>query len=147
MAGDVRASGPMFDGTADSDLQRGIVEARHRVAAEGEKLVHQAFAGQIRVDRGRFLGSVTTTDQTRTYTSPGGHKAYTMTVTVDSSADTVVTTDLATYGPWLEGVGSRNQTTRFKGYHGFRMASQTLDGMAGHIAEEALAPYIGEMND
>lgn len=31
------------------------------------------------------------------------------------------------YGPWLEGVGSRNNTTRFKGYHAFRKASQALD--------------------
>lgn len=31
------------------------------------------------------------------------------------------------YGPWLEGVGSRNQTTRFKGYHAFRKASQALE--------------------
>jgi hypothetical protein len=31
------------------------------------------------------------------------------------------------YGPWLEGVGSRNNTTRFKGYHAFRKAAQDLD--------------------
>ena len=31
------------------------------------------------------------------------------------------------YGPWLEGVGSRNNTTRFKGYHAFRKAAQALD--------------------
>ncbi len=31
------------------------------------------------------------------------------------------------YGPWLEGVGSRNATTRFKGYHAFRKAAQALD--------------------
>lgn len=30
------------------------------------------------------------------------------------------------YGPWLEGVGSRNNTTRFKGYHAFRKAAQAL---------------------
>jgi hypothetical protein len=30
------------------------------------------------------------------------------------------------YGPWLEGVGSRNRTTRFKGYHSFRKAAQEL---------------------
>lgn len=30
------------------------------------------------------------------------------------------------YGPWLEGVGSRNETTRFKGYHAFRSAAQQL---------------------
>lgn len=33
----------------------------------------------------------------------------------------------AVYGPWLEGVGSRNQTTRFKGYWAFRKATAALD--------------------
>lgn len=31
------------------------------------------------------------------------------------------------YGPWLEGVGSRNATTRFKGYHAFRKAATALE--------------------
>lgn len=31
------------------------------------------------------------------------------------------------YGPWLEGVGSRNATTRFKGYGAFRKAAQALE--------------------
>lgn len=31
------------------------------------------------------------------------------------------------YGPWLEGVGSRNATTRFKGYHAFRKAAEMLE--------------------
>lgn len=31
------------------------------------------------------------------------------------------------YGPWLEGVGSRNATTRFKGYWAFRKATAALD--------------------
>ena len=31
------------------------------------------------------------------------------------------------YGPWLEGVGSRNApVTRFRGYHAFRKASEAL---------------------
>ncbi len=30
------------------------------------------------------------------------------------------------YGPWLEGVGRRNATTRFKGYHMFRRTWQAL---------------------
>lgn len=32
------------------------------------------------------------------------------------------------YGPWLEGTGSRNATTRFKGYASFRRAAQQLEG-------------------
>ena len=31
------------------------------------------------------------------------------------------------YGPWLEGVGSRNATTRFKGYWAFRKAAAALE--------------------
>jgi hypothetical protein len=31
------------------------------------------------------------------------------------------------YGPWLEGTGSRNAVTRFKGYRTFRIVKQDLD--------------------
>jgi hypothetical protein len=69
-----------------------------------------------------------------------------MPVIVDRSAETVVTTELATYGPWLEGTGSRNETTRFKGYHGYRKAAQELDRVAGDLADVAIRPYVEEMN-
>lgn len=41
------------------------------------------------------------------------------------------------YGAWLEGVGSRNRTTRFKGYFTFRRTCQQL---AGKAAEAGRAP-------
>ena len=50
------------------------------------------------------------------------------------------------YGPWLEGVGSQNATTRFKGYHTFRKIAQQLDVEAGGIANAEIQPYIAEMN-
>lgn len=41
------------------------------------------------------------------------------------------------YGPWLEGVGTRNATTRFKGYHAFRNAARDLqrrfESMGEHL--------------
>lgn len=37
------------------------------------------------------------------------------------------------YGPWLEGTGSRNATTRFKGYASFRRAAQELEGQVDGI--------------
>ena len=41
------------------------------------------------------------------------------------------------YGPWLEGVGTRNATTRFKGYHAFRNAARGLqrrfESMGEHL--------------
>lgn len=42
------------------------------------------------------------------------------------------------YGPWLEGVGSRNNTTRFKGYHAFRKAAQQLERRIGEMGERLL---------
>lgn len=38
------------------------------------------------------------------------------------------------YGPWLEGTGSRNQTTRFKGYASFRRTAQWMQEKAPRVA-------------
>lgn len=43
------------------------------------------------------------------------------------------------YGPWLEGVGSRNQTTRFKGYHAFRKAANALERRFESMADRIFA--------
>lgn len=142
----VTAKGPLFDGRAGAVMGRGTAEARHTVAAEGQRLVHAAFSGQIKNPTGTFDRSITSTDETRTYTTRGARKSYSMMVTASRATDTVVTTSLATYGPWLEGTGSRNETTRFKGYHGFRRASQQLDAVAAALADRALAPYIAEVS-
>ncbi|QMP84399.1 hypothetical protein HUN42_00021 [Streptomyces phage Dagobah] len=40
------------------------------------------------------------------------------------------------YGPWLEGVGSRNfPATRFRGYHAFRKASEALQRRIGDMGD------------
>lgn len=138
-------SGPMFDGRADAAMHRGLEAVRERVAAEGVTLTRAAFLGAIRDNHGRFLASITTTGHSVVYSSESGRHSYSMPVTVDAVED-IVTTDLATYGPWLEGVGSRNHSTRFKGYHGFRRAGQALDRVAGRLGDEAIHPYVREMS-
>lgn len=60
--------------------------------------------------------------------------------------DRVLTDSNMIYGPWLEGTGSRNQITRFKGYHTFRTVSRQLDQKKVEIAKKHIARYIGEMN-
>jgi hypothetical protein len=42
------------------------------------------------------------------------------------------------YGPWLEGVGSRNAATRFKGYHAFRKAATALEARIEAMGERLL---------
>jgi hypothetical protein len=139
---EVRASGPLFDGRAAAAIRDGVAAIRKRLAAEGEHLAGAVFASQIRDNHGRFAASLTVTGESRAYTTHSGHHSYTLPIAVtDPATDLAVTTDLATYGPWLEGVGSRNETTRFKGYHGFRLAGQQLSRTAGALADAEFRPY------
>jgi len=46
------------------------------------------------------------------------------------------------YGPWLEGTSSRNQTTRFKGYHAFRKVGQWLEKKADDVLEKNVKKAI-----
>jgi hypothetical protein len=50
------------------------------------------------------------------------------------------------YGPWLEGVGSRNKTTRFKGYFNLRKAAQKTRGEVRKLAAGLLPFYYRKMN-
>ena len=50
------------------------------------------------------------------------------------------------YGPWLEGVSSRNESTRFKGYGIFRKTRDKLQGMAHDIMEKHVKKGVGKIN-
>jgi len=65
--------------------------------------------------------------------------------------------DRVVYGPWLEGVSSRNfrvmpgrirrgLSPRFSGYHAFREIAQVLDAQAEAMAEDRLPLYLEELN-
>lgn len=49
------------------------------------------------------------------------------------------------YGDWLEGVSRRNKTTRFKGYHTFRLIKQQINKDKAMIAQPAINQYIKEL--
>lgn len=144
--GDVKTSGPLFDGRAQAAFDRAASDIQHSVAGRAEDAARANFAETIRNDRGVFLDSFKITDISHLYTSTSGKKSYSMPVTV-TPGDSVVTTDLATYGPWLEGTGSRNMTTKFRGYNGFRKAAEQVNREATVIGDEVLqSGYIEEMN-
>lgn len=50
------------------------------------------------------------------------------------------------YGGWLEGVSSRNKTTRFKGYRTFRIVQQQLSKDTRALAQPLVNQYVQEMN-
>jgi hypothetical protein len=45
------------------------------------------------------------------------------------------------YGPWLEGTGSRNRTTKFKGYKSVRETTQELQRKVPTIVQ----PYVEQL--
>jgi hypothetical protein len=54
--------------------------------------------------------------------------------------------DMVVYGPWLEGVGSRNYpVTRFRGYHSFRIVKNRMAQLSKRIVEAHLARTIGRL--
>lgn len=47
------------------------------------------------------------------------------------------------YGPWLEGIGSRNSpVTRFPGYHGLRQAAVATESQIPQIAQPIVDEYV-----
>lgn len=122
---DVTVSGPFFT-DRNQIVNRMLVKTREAVAMEGENLVVRNLDDSIRVNQGVYVSSIHT----------------------DRKANTNLVTDRGSvYGPWLEGVGSRNRTTRFKGYFSFRRATQELDKNSAEIANTTAAPFIKELNE
>jgi hypothetical protein len=112
-------SGPLFH----ADTQVGLMLRRieRDVAQEGYRLVQVNLAGSLRHPTGYYQSHIRVTKE------PLG---------------TSVNDSSVVYGPWLEGVGSRNRTTRFKGYFSFRRASEQLDRQAVRIAIPAVEQFI-----
>lgn len=121
----VSKHGPLFDGRAAKAVRDFCDAAEEEIAQEGVSLV--------RAQLGRVLQH------------PTGY--YESQVQADrASGDWRVTDGDVIYGPWLEGVGSRNQTTRFKGYMTFRKTAKRIDRLAKGTAERILPRYIERMN-
>lgn len=120
----VEARGPVFDRRADRAC------AAYARAAED----HVGRAGKNRVV-GRLVQVIR--QPTPYY--------WTQVVTDRQAGDVVVHDGGMVYGPWLEGTGSRNRTTRFKGYRTFRTIAQRLRQDAAKLAVEVLGPFLERM--
>jgi len=123
----LKKSGPLFDGRAKRAIQDYLLAATGAVAGEGVNLVRASG----RAD----------------YKHPTGY--YESEIQTDLVTDgTIVWDSDVIYGPWLEGLGSRNQTTRFKGYHTFRRVTQQLNQgrRAQAIAYRILDRFVDRMN-
>lgn len=121
---DISRHGPLFDGRYAEAIRDYREEAKWEVGSQGLADVQHYLDASIR------------------FPTP----YYETQVMVERAGSTVVVHDRGIiYGPWLEGVGSRNRTTRFKGYFSFRKATAQLRGQAGAIAEHVLQRFLPRM--
>jgi hypothetical protein len=128
MTADATLSGPLFDGRASAWTGSAVDEIRRETARYAHDVWDAGMESTFRVN---------------------GHVYQSFAQVRDDNGDTVVndgwgqTNDLP-YGPWLEGVGSRNSpVTRFPGYHNLRTAYVVTDRAVPDIAQ----PHIDDLTD
>lgn len=115
--------GALFDGRANMLLRRYADDVERETAEHALALVHFHLASHLKNPTGYLQSQIAIRYR-------GG--------------DPMVTDGGVIYGPWIEGVGSRNSpVTRFKGYRVFRTVAQIIDRDAGRIAEQVWRRYVG----
>jgi len=118
---DVSQNGPLFDGRADKAADDACEDSARTVAIQGSAMV-------------RARQSVTFKAPTPYYTPH--------TQARKTREGWRITGPAVAYGHWLEGTGSRNKTTRFKGYFIFRTMAAVLRMRAVAIASPVVRRYV-----
>lgn len=104
-----RVQGPLFDHRAAAAMSDFEDELEEEGAEWALNHIRGSFHANFKQPTGYYESNV------RVHTSGAGLEVW------DGGQGGPV------YGPWLEGVGSRNTITRFKGYHSFRNAAIALE--------------------
>ena len=117
-------TGPLFDGRADVASDSLCQRIETQAATRGRDMVRANLDKVLKHPTGRYRAGIVVERATRTRVSDGG----------------------AIYGPWLEGTGSRNRSTRFKGYATFRRTTAQLAREARGVAAPLVAEYVEVMN-
>lgn len=118
----VTVKGPLLEGQAPFIVQETIRDCVQAMVAEGERQVKLQLYSGHGVQSGHYRRSV--------------HGE------VSGSMHGRIHDSQVVYGPWLEGVSSRNQETRFKGYAMFRNAKQQLERLKMAIIRNNLANLL-----
>lgn len=122
----VELKGPIFvPGLAERETTAFLLAAEQKLAAEGVRMVHSRLEGVLQHPTGYYESRV------HAEMGPGLSR---------------VTDGGVIYGPWLEGVGSRNATTRFKGYATFRKTRQELEAKAHEVMAAEAAVLTARLN-
>lgn len=126
---DVDINGPFLTGQPADKLHDALSDTLHEVMLRSEREVTQMAQP---APSGLF--------HTRDYAQAHGyfqtgHYNRSINGRMVDSMHGVISDSGVVYGPWLEGVSSMNQRTRFKGYHIFRKAAEKIQAIADDILQ------------
>ena len=107
---------PLFNGQAPPRIRQALQDSVKELISEGERKVKL----QLRPGHGLITGHYRRSIHGEMTDSQHGR--------VHDSG--------VVYGPWLEGVSSRNETTRFKGYAMFRNTRQDLEKLKLQVLQK-----------
>jgi hypothetical protein len=122
---EAEVSGPLFE-DPDKIMREFTTEAVEQVASQGLADWHILLDLALQHPTGYYEAHLTM-------------DLVTANTAIDSDRQVV-------YGPWLEGTGSRNDTTQFKGYNAARMATQQLQGQVDTVLAPAVAALTRRLN-
>lgn len=124
----VETMGPLFDGRAPLFVAAFMAEATDVVAKDAQSEVLFTQQTDFQHPTGAYWGSMEILNKS---TMSGYSK---------------VVTNPSVYAPWLEGVESRNETTRFKGYHSFRRGYQAMLLALPKILDDVARRTLGRLS-
>lgn len=123
----LETKGPLFEGGGATPLiQAFLLDAEQTLAAKGVEFV-------LDVTKARFK-TRTPVYETRVAVRP-------LTTNRLEVWDQGIV-----YGPWLEGTGSRNAVSRFKGYRMFRIAKNRLESERSELLREPIRKMMRKLN-
>lgn len=123
----IKATGPLFGNNVNKIIDNQGNRAVFQLVQMGEQRLDQML-------RPRPAGVYLSVQQAQRGQASTGHYRRNLHGTVDGLNGRIDDGNVI-YGPWLEGVSSRNKTTRFKGYHSFRLTAQWLRKRSTKVME------------
>ena len=120
----VEARGPLFDGAAPGIIRDWLDLVKQDVADEGVRRLRAVRMNKTGRGTGHYQAEIRTTRV---------------------GAGDIRIDNPVVYGPWLEGVSQRNESTRFKGYKLWRKTRQSLQADAADIAEKRMPELVAKL--
>lgn len=121
---EVIKKGPIFDKRLDRGFVKATKSAEVEISDQGVLFVRNIIRAKAKTRTGRYDRAV------RSTRISGGMKIHDNNIV---------------YGPWLEGVGSRNSRTSFRGYRQFRDSRRQLERIAVPVTKKHVEHMLGGM--